>query len=336
MSVELQGIAKAFGGKAVLNDVSLKVGEGEFTVLLGPSGCGKSTLLRVIAGLETADTGTVAIDGRDVTGLEPRDRDVAMVFQSYALYPHMTVEKNIGYPLKIRKAPDAARLVREVAERVGLGQLLGSYPRQLSGGERQRVALARAMVRRPKLFLMDEPLSNLDAQLRSTMRGELKYLQHELATATIYVTHDQAEAMTLAHRIVVMSQGRILQTGTPVEIYSRPASRFVATFVGSPPMNVLERADGTALAIRPEHVEVSASAVDGWTSGRVWVSEELGNETLLQVKSRDGLITARLAPELHWTFDQGVWYRFRSDRVLTLPAEGRILADSQVDAQVDA
>jgi len=196
---------------------------------------------------------------------------------------------------------------------------LQSYPRELSGGERQRVALARAMVRRPKVFLMDEPLSNLDAQLRANMRGELKHLQHELKTATIYVTHDQAEAMTLAHRIAVMSEGRILQYGTPAEIYNRPSSRFVATFVGSPPMNVLEQADGGALAIRPEHVQVSATPVDGWLPARVWVSEELGNETLVQLKTESQLITARLPPDLEWTFDQEVWYRLRPERLLRLP-----------------
>ena len=216
--------------------------------------------MRVIAGLETPDSGSIRIAGRDVNrSFEPRDRDVAMVFQSYALYPHMTAAQNIGYPLKIRKIPPAeaaSNVARSGPTSRSLTRLLESYPRQLSGGERQRVALARAMVRRPKLFLMDEPLSNLDAQLQANMRGELKHLQHELKTATIYVTHDQAEAMTLGHRIAVMSGGRILQYGTPSEIYNRPANRFVATFVGSPPMNVLEQPDGTALAIRPEHVEI--------------------------------------------------------------------------------
>jgi multiple sugar transport system ATP-binding protein len=246
-----------------------------------------------------------------------------MVFQSYALYPHMSAAENIMYPLKVRKVPalEADAAVREVAERLGLTRLLASYPRQLSGGERQRVALARAMVRRPRLFLMDEPLSNLDAQLRSNMRGELKHLQHELKTATIYVTHDQAEAMTLAHRIAVMSAGRILQYGSPAEIYNRPANRFVATFVGSPPMNVLEQKDGSALAIRPEHVEVSVDSADGWVPARVWVSEELGNETLVQLKTDSQLITARVKPDLLLSFDQAVWYRFRQDRVLTLPSE---------------
>ena len=323
MSVSVDHIRKTFGSKNVLVDVSLEVADGEFTVLLGPSGCGKSTLMRVIAGLETPDSGAVRIAGRDVTNNEPRDRDVAMVFQSYALYPHMTAAANIGYPLKVRKTPSAEidRSVAEVAARLGLTPLLGSYPRQLSGGERQRVALARAMVRRPRLFLMDEPLSNLDAQLRANMRGELKHLQHELKTATIYVTHDQAEAMTLAHRIAVMSAGRILQYGTPSEIYNRPANRFVATFVGSPPMNILEQPDGSALAIRPEHVEVATSATDGWSRGRVWVSEELGNETLVQLKTETQLIGARVSPDFVLSFDQPVWYRFRPDRLLTLPPE---------------
>lgn len=323
MSVTVDRISKTFGSKNVLNQISLQVMDGEFTVLLGPSGCGKSTLLRLIAGLETADSGSIQIAGQHVTHLEPRDRDVSMVFQSYALYPHMTVAANIGYPLKIRRTPasETTALIAEVAERLGLTRLLQSYPRQLSGGERQRVALARAIVRRPKLFLMDEPLSNLDAQLRANMRGELKHLQHELKTATIYVTHDQAEAMTLANRIAVMSQGRILQYGTPSEIYNRPANRFVATFVGSPPMNLLEQADGTALAIRPEHVEVAYAPASGWLPARVWLSEQLGNETLVQLKTESQIITARLPPDTSWTFDQPVWYRFRTDRVLQLPVE---------------
>lgn len=323
MSVTVENIQKKFGGRTVLADVSFDVRDGEFTVLLGPSGCGKSTLMRVIAGLETPDSGVVRIAGREVTNLESRDRDVAMVFQSYALYPHMTAAANIGYPLKVRKmaARDAAQRVAEVAERLGLTHLLASYPRQLSGGERQRVALARAMVRRPKLFLMDEPLSNLDAQLRANMRGELKHLQHELKTSTIYVTHDQAEAMTLAHRIAVMSSGKILQYGTPSDIYNRPANRFVASFVGSPPMNILEQADGTALAIRPEHVEVASMEDAGWQPARVWVSEQLGNETIVQLKTGDSLISARVRPDFELSFDQAVWYRFREDRLLTLPRE---------------
>ena len=314
MSVQLSRISKNFGLKTVLDSVSLDVADGEFTVLLGPSGCGKSTLLRVIAGLERADSGSVSIAGREVSLLEPRDRDVAMVFQSYALYPHMTVAENIGYPLKIRKLDMAP--MREVAERLGLSSMLDRRPRELSGGERQRVALARAIVRRPKLFLMDEPLSNLDAQLRTTMRAELKRLQRELRTSTIYVTHDQAEAMTLAHRIAVMNDGRLLQYGSPAEIYNSPVDRFVARFVGSPPMNVIEQLDGTAVGIRPEHVEVSAVAMEGWTPARVWVAEELGNETLLQLKtSGDELLMARVSPDGGFYFDQQVWYRFRAERI---------------------
>lgn len=320
MSVRIDRITKSFGaGRLVLGGVSLEVQEGEFTVLLGPSGCGKSTLLRLIAGLETPDSGTISIGGRDVTALEPRDRDVAMVFQSYALYPHMTVAENIAYPLKLRGVAPLERTaqVEEVAARVGISKLLSNRPRQLSGGERQRVALARAIVRRPTLFLMDEPLSNLDAQLRTVMRAQLKHLQHELNTATIYVTHDQAEAMTLAHRIAVMNQGRILQYGTPAEIYNEPADRFVASFVGNPPMNLIGDT-----AIRPEHVEVSLTRQSDWQEARVWVAEELGSETVLQLKLASGeLLAARVSPDLAPRFDQPVWYRFREDKLRRFPPE---------------
>ena len=212
----------------------------EFLVLLGPSGCGKTTTMRMVAGLEEATSGDIYIDADRINGVLPKYRDVAMVFQSYALYPHLTVEDNIGYPLKIRKVPPAERKrqIAEVARRVELDSMLSRLPKELSGGQRQRVALARAIVRTPRVFLMDEPLSNLDAKLRTQMRAELKHLQHELQVTTIYVTHDQIEAMTLAHRVAVMNKGVIEQLGTPREIYNDPRTLFVAGFIGSPPMNL--------------------------------------------------------------------------------------------------
>ncbi len=249
MRVALQDIRKSFGAVEVVKGLNLSVGDGEFLVLLGPSGCGKTTALRMIAGLETATSGSIRIGERDVTNVLPKYRDVAMVFQSYALYPHMTVAENIGYPLKLRKASrDEIRTrVEAAAGKVDLIPYLERYPRQLSGGQRQRVALARAMVRTPSLFLMDEPLSNLDAKLRVHMRAELKHLQRELGTTTIYVTHDQIEAMTLAHRVAVMNAGILQQIDTPREIYENPANLFVAGFMGSPPMNFIRGRCGERL-----------------------------------------------------------------------------------------
>jgi multiple sugar transport system ATP-binding protein len=241
--IVLDNISKIFaGGVVAVDDVSLTIDSGEFLVLVGPSGCGKSTLLRMIAGLEEATGGTISIGERDVTELPPRARDVAMVFQSYALYPHMTVRQNLGYGLKVRKTPkrEIAERVARAAELLGLDELLDRRPAALSGGQRQRVAMGRAIVREPKAFLMDEPLSNLDAKLRVSMRAQLSALHARLATTTIYVTHDQIEAMTLGQRVAVMRDGRIQQVDTPQELYQRPANLFVAAFIGSPAMNLVE------------------------------------------------------------------------------------------------
>ena len=249
--IVLNKVSKTFqGGVVAVDDVSLTIEGGEFLVLVGPSGCGKSTLLRMIAGLEEVSEGTISIDGRDVTDLAPRERDVAMVFQNYALYPHKTVRENLGYGLKVRRTPKAeidARVSR-VAQMLGLEQLLGRRPAALSGGQRQRVAMGRAIVREPKAFLMDEPLSNLDAKLRVSMRAQLSALHARLATTTIYVTHDQIEAMTLGQRVAVLRQGRVQQVDTPQELYARPANVFVAAFIGSPAMNLVEGdVDGNVL-----------------------------------------------------------------------------------------
>jgi multiple sugar transport system ATP-binding protein len=239
--IELQHLTKVYAGDVTaVDDVSLDIGDGEFMVLVGPSGCGKSTLLRMIAGLEDVTEGQISIGGADVTELAPRRRDIAMVFQSYALYPHMSVRKNIGYGLKVRRTPkdEARRRVDEVAELLGLEDLLERKPAQLSGGQRQRVAMGRAIVREPKAFLMDEPLSNLDAKLRVGMRTSLAQLHARLGVTTIYVTHDQTEAMTLGQRVAVMRDGHVLQVDTPQTLYSRPADLFVAGFIGTPSMNL--------------------------------------------------------------------------------------------------
>jgi multiple sugar transport system ATP-binding protein len=288
--------------------------------MLGPSGCGKTTALRLLAGLETPTAGRIFIGDRDVTKLEPRHRDIAMVFQSYALYPHKTVAENIAYPLRLRRSakPERDERVRNVAELLDIDPLLDRAPRQLSGGQRQRVALARAIVRHPQAFLMDEPLSNLDAQLRLQMRVEIKRLQRELAVTTLYVTHDQVEAMTMADLIAVMRDGRLQQLATPAELYARPANLFVGRFCGSPPMNVLdgELADGSfrhpagtlplqaaeargpvQLGFRPEHAELVAPGSAGGLAGEIYVVEPLGNETLVTVSVGEALVNVRAAAE---------------------------------------
>jgi multiple sugar transport system ATP-binding protein len=305
-SVSLKGIGKAFGDVRVLSELTLDVRPGEFLVLLGESGCGKTTALRIIAGLETATEGRVLIGNDEVTEKLPKDRDVAMVFQSYALYPHKTVAQNIAYPLTVRRLqkPEINARVLEVAQSVQLEHLLERYPRQLSGGQRQRVALARAMVRRPSVFLMDEPLSNLDAKLRGHMRAELKHMQYELGITTIYVTHDQIEAMTLAHRVALMDKGVLRQLDTPARIYSDPANLFVAGFIGSPPMNflkgrlangVFEAPDARVptsstltgvdviLGARPEDC-VLATLGGSQLQGRIYSIELIGDHTLVTVK----------------------------------------------------
>jgi multiple sugar transport system ATP-binding protein len=252
-TVATQKITRRFGDVPAVDGIDLDVKEGEFLVLLGPSGCGKTTLLRMIAGLDSPTSGEVLIGGEVVNDLPPRDRNIAMVFQSYALYPHLTVGKNIAFPLRAQSAPDerVREEVQKAAQMFGIGHLLGRKPRQLSGGERQRVALARAVVRHPQVFLLDEPLSNLDAKLRNSARAELQQFQRRLATTTVYVTHDQIEAMGLGDRVAVFNKGRMAQIGTPQEVYSDPADTFVATFLGSPPMNLVDRG-AYFLGFRPE------------------------------------------------------------------------------------
>ncbi len=293
MRVGFEGVGKRYGDVVALDGLDLGVRDGELLVLVGPSGSGKSTALRVLAGLESADTGRVVIGDRDVTRLPPHRRDVAMVFQDFALYPHLTAGENLAFGLRVRREPAGSirQRVARVAAQVGLDGLLDRYPEQLSGGQQQRVALARAMVREPAVYLMDEPLSNLDAQLRLTTRAEIVELQRRLGTTTVYVTHDQAEAMTVGDRVAVLAGGRLQQLGPPQQVYDQPANRFVAGFLGSPPMNlvdgggVLGGRDGTVVGVRPEDVRIDP---DGDLEATVTVVESLGSETVLAAVTDDG------------------------------------------------
>ena len=324
-SVSLHGLTKRFGRSEVIRGVDLEIGSGELCVLVGPSGCGKSTLLRMIAGLEGIDAGTLMIDGQRMNDVRPADRGVSMVFQSYALYPHMTVYRNMAFGLKLAKTDKAGidARVRAAAKTLQIEDLLDRLPRALSGGQRQRVAIGRAIVREPKVFLLDEPLSNLDAALRVQMRLEIAELHERLGTTIVYVTHDQVEAMTLADKIVVLNEGRVEQVGPPLDLYYRPANRFVAGFIGSPRMNFLpatvaaRRDDAVAvtvagatltlpgsyagavgatatLGIRPEHIRVGEEAGAGTLAFHVGLIEELGESRLLHGSVGDGVpVTVR-------------------------------------------
>jgi multiple sugar transport system ATP-binding protein len=318
-SVTFSNIEKSFGSTKVIHGISFDIKDGEFMVLVGPSGCGKSTLLRMLAGLEEITGGVIAIDGKAVNDIDSKDRDIAMVFQSYALYPHMTVRDNMGFSLKLRKADKAEieQRVTKAATILNLNAYLERFPRELSGGQRQRVAMGRAIVRDPKVFLFDEPLSNLDAKLRVAMRAEIKALHQRLKTTTVYVTHDQIEAMTMADRIVVMHDGRIEQIGTPLDLYDRPDNLFVAQFIGSPAMNVvpgtLRRSNGHAyvdvpgarwpvqgavgedgravsFGVRPEHLVLASERPDT-VPGEIVVVEPTGAETELIVQVGAAQIT---------------------------------------------
>lgn len=302
-AISLKNIVKRYGaGKAavqVIHDVSADIGDGEFVVIVGPSGCGKSTLLRMVAGLEEITSGTISIGTRVVNDLEPAERDIAMVFQNYALYPHMTVFDNMAYGLKIARVPkDEIRArVEKAADILELMPYLDRKPRALSGGQRQRVAMGRAIVRQPQVFLFDEPLSNLDAKLRAQTRLEIQKLHRELGITSLFVTHDQVEAMTLAQRMLVMNAGVMEQFGTPTEVYNTPASTFVASFIGSPPMNLLKHAPGASessiLGIRPEHLEVGR---EGWAL-TVEGIELLGAERLLYCRLQDETLIVRIHEE---------------------------------------
>jgi multiple sugar transport system ATP-binding protein len=343
--VRVEKLCKAFGDVGALHDVSCVFEDRRLTVLVGPSGCGKSTLLRTVAGLQDPTSGTVYIGDEDVSGAPPWDRNVAMVFQSYALYPHMTVFKNIAFPLEAAKVgkDEIRRRVTETAKILQIEDLLKRKPRELSGGQMQRVALGRAIVRKPQVFLMDEPLSNLDAKLRVLMRAELKHLQRQLGVTTIYVTHDQAEAMTLADKLIVMDAGRIQQTGKPEHVYRHPANRFVAGFIGSPPMNFLEcRYDaerqmiaGVAfevpvpdrwrellrggparkiiLGIRPEDLFVEPSPVPGSLKASVYVIEQMGREILLTAMLGTDPVRGIAPSDANLEGEQEVWLTFKEE-----------------------
>ena len=326
-SISLKGVSKVFGDATVIPSIDLEIADGEFVVFVGPSGCGKSTLLRLIAGLEDTTKGEIFIDGEDVTAAAPARRGLSMVFQSYALYPHMSVYGNIAFPLKMAGEDKAAidKKVRGAAQTLNLTAFLDRRPGQLSGGQRQRVAIGRAIVREPKAFLFDEPLSNLDAALRGTMRLEISELHHTLGTTMVYVTHDQIEAMTMADKIVVLHAGRIEQVGTPMELYNKPRNLFVATFIGSPKMNIVEGAPAEnhgagKIGIRPEHLEISAAS--GEWKGVVSVSEHLGSDTLFHVQCDGvGLVTVRSHGDaefrhgmtVHLTPDESKIHRFDNE-----------------------
>lgn len=345
--ISLQNISKRWGDALGVKAMNLEIADGEFLVLLGPSGCGKTTTMRMVAGLEDPSTGDIHIGERNVTHLEPKDRDVAMVFQSYGLYPNMTVAENIAFPLKVRGTPvnEMAPRVDAAAKMVELTDYLHRRPKELSGGQRQRVALARAIVRKPAVFLMDEPLSNLDAKLRVSMRSHIKHLHHQLGVTTIYVTHDQIEAMTLADRVVVMSKAEIQQIGTPEAIYNDPANLFVASFIGNPAMNLLQGrieaddfvADGglrvagvargiqvpdpkaVVLGVRPEDVQICAD-VSGDVRAPVFSFELTGDATLVTLRVGQQFVTARGGKDYRCAMDASVSIR--------LPAEACFLFDS--------
>ena len=341
--VRLVGVEKRWGPVVGVSEQSIDIADGEFLVLLGPSGCGKTTTMRMIAGLEYPTAGDIFIGDRNVTDERPRDRDIAMVFQNYGLYPHMTVAGNIGYPLKVRGVPVSERdgLIAAAARKVELEPLLHRRPRELSGGQRQRVALARAIVRRPQVFLMDEPLSNLDAKLRVSMRAEIKHLQHELGITTVYVTHDQIEAMTMAHRVAVMRAGVIQQLAPPEQIYNDPANLFVAGFIGSPPMNLVHGAlqDGdfvapglriagvgggshpdVVLGVRPEDVHL-AEPGQADVAGPVYTFELTGDAVLVTAAIGPTRITARGDRHLRLTMGEQVGLRISRDHLFLFDAK---------------
>ncbi|HEY6632341.1 MAG TPA: ABC transporter ATP-binding protein [Rhizobiaceae bacterium] len=311
--ITLKNVTKSFGATVIIPNINLEIEDGEFVVFVGPSGCGKSTLLRLIAGLEDTSGGTILIDGRDVTSEAPAKRKLAMVFQSYALYPHMTVAKNIGFPLKMagESSDVIEKKVAEAARVLNLTNYLERRPGQLSGGQRQRVAIGRAIVRQPSAFLFDEPLSNLDAALRGTMRLEISELHNQLKTTMVYVTHDQIEAMTMADKIVVLNAGNIEQVGSPLDLYRSPQNLFVAGFIGSPRMNLMEgqlaaKHGAKTIGIRPEHLAVSTTS--GEWKATVGVAEHLGSDTLLHVHS-DGIgpLTVRAGGEIGVKHGDTIW-----------------------------
>ncbi|MBZ9602551.1 ABC transporter ATP-binding protein [Phyllobacterium chamaecytisi] len=330
-SITLEKVSKSFGTTAVIPEIDLEIVDGEFVVFVGPSGCGKSTLLRMIAGLEDLSGGRIIIDGKDMSSEAPAKRGLSMVFQSYALYPHMSVYGNIAFPLKMNGQDKAAidKKVKDAAHILNLTNYLDRRPGQLSGGQRQRVAIGRAIVRQPKAFLFDEPLSNLDAALRGNMRLEISDLHHQLKTTMIYVTHDQVEAMTMADKIVVLNAGRIEQVGSPLDLYRSPRNVFVAGFIGSPRMNLIEgqeaaKHNAVTLGVRPEHVRISKT--EGAWKGTVGVTEHLGSDTFIHVQV-DGIgkITVRTDGDFSTDFGQQVFLTPEPARLHRFDANGQAI-----------
>ncbi len=320
-TINLNNVRKAFGDAVIIPGATLEIKQGEFIVFVGPSGCGKSTLLRLIAGLEDCTSGNISIEGKDVTDAAPAERGLAMVFQSYALYPHMSVRNNIAFPLKMAKLPQSEidAKVNRAASTLNLTEYLDRKPRQLSGGQRQRVAIGRAIVREPKAFLFDEPLSNLDAALRVNMRVEIMQMHQSMKATMIYVTHDQVEAMTMADRIVVLNRGNIEQVGTPLELYNKPNSLFVAGFIGSPKMNFLEN---NTVGVRPEHIDLSDSK--GEWQGKVRLTEALGSDTFLHIDAgKNGMITVRQSGESKYTIGDKIYMTPQKGRLHKFDAQGR-------------
>lgn len=327
--ITLEKVTKSFGDIQVIPPLDLTIHDGEFTVFVGPSGCGKSTLLRLIAGLEDITSGTIKIDGIDATNIPPAKRGLAMVFQSYALYPHMSVRKNIAFPMRMAKIEQAEqdRRIEQAAAALNLTDYLDRKPGQLSGGQRQRVAIGRAIVREPSAFLFDEPLSNLDAALRVGMRLEISELHKRLATTMVYVTHDQVEAMTMADKIVVLRAGFIEQVGSPLELYKTPRNIFVAGFIGSPKMNLIEGAEAAkhnahTIGIRPEHIDVSET--DGLWQGKVGVAEHLGSDTFFHVHDTGlaDMITVRAPGEVNFKHGDRIHLTPRADQFHRFDAQG--------------
>ncbi|QDZ10667.1 ABC transporter ATP-binding protein [Devosia ginsengisoli] len=354
--LSIRALKKSYGPTEIISSISLDIVDGEFVALVGPSGCGKSTLLRMIAGLETISGGEIAIGEKVVNNVPPKDRDIAMVFQNYALYPNKTVADNIGFPLYMARVPKAERdrKVAEVMRSLDLEALAKRYPKQLSGGQRQRVAMGRAIVRNPQVFLFDEPLSNLDAKLRVSMRAEIKELHQRLKATTVYVTHDQVEAMTMADKIVVMRAGNVEQIGAPLELYDRPANKFVAGFIGSPSMNFFDgqmteqngalsfttkaglsisldpaqrarAADAVSLGIRPEHIQLDASPSDGALAVDVAVIEPTGNEATFILRSGGDELVVVQTGRHNYRPQDTVWVRPTTESLHFFDEAGRTL-----------